>query len=72
MFSSPRSDQPDDSDFAGNFERDLAASGAQVLAVVQGEPKDAREALRKIAASGESWTPSPARRSPGRGSFSRT
>ena len=45
-------DQPDDLEFATKLERDLSASGAQVLAVVKGEPKDAREALQKIAASG--------------------
>jgi len=46
------SDQPDDAAFVGKTERDLLASGAQVLAVVKGEPKAAREALQKIAASG--------------------
>lgn len=46
------SDQPDDSVFAASIERDLAASGAQVLATVIGEPKDAREALVKINAGG--------------------
>jgi ribose transport system permease protein len=46
------SDQPDDAAFAGKLERDLFASGAQVLAVVKGEPKDAREALQKIIAAG--------------------
>ena len=45
--------QPDDDDFCRQLQRDLVASGARVLAVVQGDPKDAREALRKIAASGE-------------------
>ena len=45
-------DQPDDAAFAAKLERDLAGSGAQVLAVVKGEPKDAREALQKIASSG--------------------
>ncbi len=42
-------DQPDDAIFAAKLEREL---GAQVVAVVKGEPKDAREALQKIAASG--------------------
>ena len=42
-------DQPDDAIFAAKLERDL---GAQVLAVVKGEPKDALKALQKIAASG--------------------
>lgn len=46
------SDQPDDAVFAGELERALTASGAQVLAVVKGEPKNARAALQKIAASG--------------------
>ena len=46
------SDQPDDAIFARELERSLTASGAQVLAVVKGEPKHAREALQKIAASG--------------------
>jgi ribose transport system permease protein len=46
------SDQPDDAPFAANIERDLAASGAQVLATVKGSPKDARDALVKINAAG--------------------
>ena len=46
------SDQPDDAAFAAKLERDLTASGAKVIAVVKGEPKDAREALQKAAASG--------------------
>ena len=46
------SDQPGDKEFASTLQHDLAASGAQVLAVINGEPKDAREALIKIAASG--------------------
>ena len=46
------SDQSDDATFAAKLERDLAASGAQVIATVKGEPKDAREALQKAAASG--------------------
>ncbi|MEO6742453.1 MAG: ABC transporter permease [Chthoniobacteraceae bacterium] len=45
-------DQSDDAAFAKKLESELAASGAQVLAVVKGEPKDAREALQKLAASG--------------------
>ena len=47
------SDQPGDTEFAGKLERELTASGARVLAVVKGQPKDARDALQKIAASGE-------------------
>ncbi len=46
------SDQSDDAIFAAQLERELTASGAQVLASVKGEPKHAREALQKIAASG--------------------
>jgi ribose transport system permease protein len=46
------SDQPGDAAFAASLERDLAASGAQVAAVVKGEPRDAREALRKLTAAG--------------------
>ncbi len=46
------SDQPGDDAFAAALERDLTASGAQVLAVVKGEPKDAREALVKLNAAG--------------------
>ena len=45
-------DQPDDAAFAQKLASELTASGAQVLAVVKGEPKDAREALQKVAASG--------------------
>ncbi len=46
------SDQPDDAAFAAKLERDLAASGASVVTVVKGEPKDAREALQEITLSG--------------------
>lgn len=46
------SDQPDDVPFAASIERELAASGAQVLATVKGSPKDARDALMKINAAG--------------------
>ena len=45
-------DQPDDAAFAQKLESEFAASGAQILAVVKGEPKDAREALQKVAAAG--------------------
>ena len=45
-------EQADDAAFAKKLESDLTASGAQVLAIVKGEPKDAREALQRIAASG--------------------
>lgn len=44
--------QAEDAVVADKLGRDLAASGLQVLAVVKGEPKDAREALQKIAAEG--------------------
>ncbi|MEO6786747.1 MAG: ABC transporter permease [Chthoniobacteraceae bacterium] len=45
-------DQPDDASFAKQLASELTASGVQVLAVARGEPKDAREALQKLAASG--------------------
>ena len=44
--------QPDDAAFADHVQRVLAARGAQVVAVVKGEPKDAREALQSIADGG--------------------
>ena len=43
-------DQPDDLAFADKLQRDL---GTQAVAVVKGEPKDAREALQKLAATGD-------------------
>ena len=46
------SDQTGDTAFAASLDRDLAAAGAQVLATVKGEPRDAREALLKISAAG--------------------
>lgn len=46
------SDQPGDDAFAAKLERDLVASGATVVAVVKGAPKDAREALQKSNAAG--------------------
>ena len=46
------SDQPGDAAFAASIERELATSGAQILATVRGEPRDAREALVKINAAG--------------------
>ena len=45
-------EQAEDIAFADRLHRDLAAAGAQVLAVIKGEPKDAREALQKIVATG--------------------
>ena len=44
--------QPGDTAFASSVGRELTASGAQVVATVKGEPKDAREALVKINAAG--------------------
>ena len=46
------SDQPADAEFASAAERDLAAAGAEVVAVVIGAPSDARDALVKAAGSG--------------------
>jgi ribose transport system permease protein len=45
-------DQADDVAFANKLQATLASTGAQVLGVVHGEPKDARDALQKTAASG--------------------
>ncbi len=46
------SDQPGDTEFAASIGRELVASGAQVLATVQGEPSDARGALVRINEAG--------------------
>jgi len=46
------SDQPDDAAFAASIESALTASGAEVVAIAKGEPKDALEALMKINAAG--------------------
>ena len=46
------SDQPGDTAFASGIARDFAGSGGQILATVKGEPKDAREALQKLSATG--------------------
>jgi len=46
-------DQPEDIAFVTALSRDVKVSGGQVLAEVKGEPKDAREALQKLAAAGE-------------------
>lgn len=43
---------PDDAAMAEELQRGLTNSGAQVLAIVRGEPKDARAAIQKIIASG--------------------
>jgi len=45
-------DQPEDTAFARTLERGLTAAGVLVVGVVKGEPKDAREALQKLAAGG--------------------
>lgn len=45
-------DQPEDAAFARTLEHGLSVAGVQVLGVVKGEPKDAREALQKLAAGG--------------------
>lgn len=45
-------DLPDDSSLAVQLQHDLEAAGAEVVAVVRGEPRDAREALQKLAAQG--------------------
>ncbi len=45
-------EQAEDVAFAKRLNAELIASGARVLAVIQGEPKDAREALMKIVATG--------------------
>lgn len=45
-------DVPGDAAMAEAIKRELEASGGDVLAVVRGEPKDARRALAEIAASG--------------------
>ena len=46
------SDQPDDAAFTASIESALIASGAEVVAIAKGEPKDAREALVKVNAAG--------------------
>ena len=45
-------DQPGDMAFAAAIARELSATGAQILEIIKGEPKDAREALQTIAAAG--------------------
>ncbi|HAM72710.1 MAG TPA: sugar-transporting ATPase, partial [Verrucomicrobiales bacterium] len=45
--------QPDDAAFASRLQHDLAASGARVVGTIQGEPRDARETLQKLNASGD-------------------
>ncbi|MBL9174697.1 MAG: ABC transporter permease [Verrucomicrobiales bacterium] len=46
------SDQPGDPEFATEIERLLAGSGVRILDVARGEPRQAREALQRISASG--------------------
>jgi len=46
------SDQPSDTTFVASVARDLAATGATILATIKGEPQAARVALQKIAADG--------------------
>jgi ribose transport system permease protein len=46
-------DMPDDAALADALQRDLEASGAKVLALVKGEPKDARRSLGQLSAAGE-------------------
>lgn len=45
-------DQAEDATFAGKVEAELKSAGATVAAVVKGEPKDVRETLQKLAATG--------------------
>ena len=42
----------EDTEFADTLQAELAHGGATVLATVKGEPKDARQALQRIAGSG--------------------
>ena len=44
-------DLPDDVAMSDELRRGVEANGGQVLAVVRGEPKDAREAIQKLAAA---------------------
>ena len=46
-------DVPDDVRMAGELQSDIENFDGKVVAVVQGEPKDAREALKKLAASNQ-------------------
>jgi ribose transport system permease protein len=45
-------DRPEDAAFAASLREELTRSGAAVLEVVKGEPRDARRALERIAAAG--------------------
>lgn len=46
-------DQPEDVAFVRRLEQELSASGIRLAGVVTGEPRQAREALQKLAAAGE-------------------
>ena len=46
-------DQPGDAAFADSLQKGLAATGAQVVGTIKGEPKDAREVLLKLIAAGQ-------------------
>ena len=46
-------DQPGDAAFADSLQKGLAATGAQVVGIIKGEPKDAREVLLKLNAAGQ-------------------
>lgn len=46
-------DQPGDAAFADSLQKGLAAAGAQVVGIIKGEPKDAREVLLKLNAAGQ-------------------
>jgi ribose transport system permease protein len=49
-------DQKDDVAFVNKLEQDLASHGLKVVSVIKGEPKDAREALQKLAGAGDPLT----------------
>lgn len=46
-------DQPGDAAFADSLQKGLPATGAQVVGIIKGEPKDAREVLLKLNAAGQ-------------------
>ena len=46
-------EQPGEADFVARAERDLAAAGRRIVATAVGEPRQAREALQKIQADGQ-------------------
>ena len=47
------SDQPEDAVFVRQLERELTAANSTIIAIVKGEPRQAREALQRIATTGE-------------------